>query len=193
MRSICVYCGAAQGRRVEYVEAARALGTALARRNLRLVYGGASVGLMGAVADATLAAGGEVVGVIPEALMKKELAHAGLSELVVTRSMHERKTAMAELADGFVALPGGIGTFEELFEIWTWAQLGFHRKPCGVLNVAGYYDQLLGFLDHARDEGLLAPSVREVLQVADGADALLDRFASWQPPNVDRWLGRGEV
>lgn len=193
MRSICVYCGAAQGRRVEYVEAARALGTALARRNLRLVYGGASVGLMGAVADATLAAGGEVVGVIPEALMKKELAHPGLSELVVTRSMHERKTAMAELADGFVALPGGIGTFEELFEIWTWAQLGFHRKPCGVLNVAGYYDQLLGFLDHARDEGLLAPSVREVLQVADGADALLDRFASWQPPNVDRWLGRGEV
>lgn len=193
MRSICVYCGAAQGRRVEYVEAARALGTALARRNLRLVYGGASVGLMGAVADATLAAGGEVVGVIPEALMKKELAHPGLSELVVTRSMHERKTAMAELADGFVALPGGIGTFEELFEIWTWAQLGFHRKPCGVLNVAGYYDRLLGFLDHARDEGLLAPSVREVLQVADGADALLDRFASWQPPNVDRWLGRGEV
>ena len=193
MRSICVYCGAAPGRRAEYVEAARALGTTLARRNLRLVYGGASVGLMGAVADAALAAGGEVVGVIPEALMKKELAHPGLSELVVTRSMHERKTAMAELADGFVALPGGIGTFEELFEIWTWAQLGFHRKPCGVLNVAGYYDQLLGFLDHARDEGLLAPSVREVLQVADGADALLDRFASWQPPNVDRWLGRGEV
>lgn len=193
MRSICVYCGASSGRGEAYVGAARAFGGALARRGLRLVYGGASVGLMGAVADAVLEAGGEVIGVIPESLMKKELAHAELSELVVTRSMHERKTVMAERADGFVALPGGIGTFEELFEIWTWAQLGFHRKPCGVLNVAGYYDKLLDFLDHARDEGLLAPSVREVLQVADDADALLQRFAAWQPPQVDRWLGRGET
>lgn len=193
MQSICVYCGSAPGRSVAYVEGARALGATLARRGLRLVYGGASVGLMGAVADAVLEAGGEVIGVIPESLMKKELAHPGLTDLVVTRSMHERKTVMAERADGFVALPGGIGTFEELFEIWTWAQLGFHRKPCGILNVAGYYDQLLAFLDHARDEGLLAPSVRDVLQVADDADALLERFATWQPPNVDRWLGRGEV
>jgi len=193
MRSICVYCGASTGRGEAYVAAARAMGTALARRGLRLVYGGASVGLMGAVADAALAAGGEVVGVIPESLMKKELAHPGLTELVVTRSMHERKTVMADRADGFVALPGGIGTLEELFEIWTWAQLGFHRKPCGVLNVAGYYDRLLGFLDHARGEGLLAPSVRDVLQVADDADVLLDRFAAWQPPHVDRWLGRGET
>jgi len=193
MRSICVYCGASTGRGEAYVAAARAMGTALARRGLRLVYGGASVGLMGAVADAALAAGGEGVGVIPESLMKKELAHPGLTELVVTRSMHERKTVMADRADGFVALPGGIGTLEELFEIWTWAQLGFHRKPCGVLNVAGYYDRLLGFLDHARGEGLLAPSVRDVLQVADDADVLLDRFAAWQPPHVDRWLGRGET
>lgn len=193
MQSICVYCGSAPGRREAYADGARALGRALARRGLRLVYGGASVGLMGMVADAVLEAGGEVVGVIPETLMRKELAHPGLTELVVTRSMHERKTVMAERADGFVALPGGIGTFEELFEIWTWAQLGFHRKPCGVLNVAGYYDQLLAFLDHAREEGLLAPSVRDVLQVADDADTLLERFASWQPPNVDRWLGRGEV
>lgn len=193
MRSICVYCGSASGRGEAYLAAARTFGTALARRGLRLVYGGASVGLMGAVADAVLAAGGEVVGVIPQSLKRKEVAHEGLTELVVTASMHERKTVMAERADGFVALPGGIGTFEELFEIWTWAQLGFHRKPCGVLNVAGYYDGLLAFLDHARDEGLLAPSVRDVLQVADEADALLERFATWQPPNVDRWLGRGEV
>jgi uncharacterized protein (TIGR00730 family) len=193
MRSICVYCGSAHGRREAYAEGARALGHALARRGLRLVYGGASVGLMGVVADAVLEAGGEVTGVIPETLMRKELAHSGLTELVVTRSMHERKMVMADRADGFVALPGGIGTFEELFEIWTWAQLGFHRKPCGILNVAGYYDQLLAFLDHARDEGLLAPSVRDVLQVASDPDTLLERFAVWQSPDVDRWLGRGEV
>lgn len=193
MRSICVYCGSAYGRREAYAEGARALGRALAGRGLRLVYGGASVGLMGTVANAVLEAGGEVTGVIPETLMRKELAHPGLTELVVTRSMHERKMAMADRADGFIALPGGIGTFEELFEIWTWAQLGFHRKPCGLLNIAGYYDQLLAFLDHAREEALLAPSVRDVLQVASGADALLDRFATWQPPDVDRWLGRGEV
>lgn len=193
MQSICVYCGSAPGRRDVYVAGARALGHALAERGLRLVYGGASVGLMGAVADAVLEAGGEVTGVIPETLMKKELAHPGLTELVVTQSMHQRKMTMADRSDGFVALPGGIGTFEELFEIWTWAQLGMHRKPCGILNVDGYYDKLLAFLDHARDEALLAPSVRDVLQVADDADALLDRFATWQPPNVNRWLGRGEV
>ena len=193
MRSICVYCGSAPGARPEYALAARAFGAALVRRQLRLVYGGATVGLMGAVADAVLELGGEVVGVIPEALMGKEIAHERLTELRVTTSMHERKMVMADLSDGFVARPGGIGTFEEVFEIWTWAQLGFHRKPCGVLNVAGYYDGLLSFLDHARDEGLLAPSVRDVLQVAEDADVLLDRFAGWQPPNVDRWLGRGEV
>lgn len=193
MKSICVYCGASTGRQPVYEAAARELGTALAQRGLRLVYGGASIGLMGAVADAALAAGGEVIGIIPEALQRKEVAHAGLSELIVTRSMHERKTTMAELSDGVVALPGGIGTLEELFEIWTWAQLGFHRKPCGVLNVAGYYDQLLAFLDHARDEALLAPTVRDVLQLARTPEELLQRFASWQPPLVDRWLGRGEV
>jgi uncharacterized protein (TIGR00730 family) len=193
MQSICVYCGASPGRRAVYADGARAFGEALVKRGWRLVYGGASVGLMGTVADAVLQAGGEVVGVIPESLMTKELAHPGLTELVVTRSMHERKMVMADRSDGFVALPGGIGTFEELFEIWTWAQLGFHRKPCGLFNIDGYYDKLLGFLDHAREEGLLAPSVREVLQVADEAGTLLDRFAAWQPPDVDRWLGRGEV
>ena len=192
MQSICVYCGSAPGRGEAYLKAAQDFGTALAQRDLRLVYGGASIGLMGAVADAALAAGGKVIGVMPEALVRKEVAHRGV-ELVVTGSMHERKMAMADLADGFVALPGGIGTFEELFEIWTWAQLGFHRKPCGLLNVAGYYDSLLAFLDHARAERLLAQSVRDLLQVENGADALLDRFSSWQPPHVDRWIGRGEV
>lgn len=192
MQSICVYCGSAPGRGKEYLTAARDFGTMLAQRGLRLVYGGASIGLMGAVADATLAAGGKVIGVMPEALVRKEVAHREV-ELVVTSSMHERKMTMADLADGFVALPGGIGTFEELFEIWTWAQLGFHRKPCGLLNIAGYYDHLLAFLDHARVQGLLAPSVRELLQVENEAHALLDRFSSWQPPLVDRWLGRGEV
>lgn len=193
MQSICVYCGAARGRGEAYAAGARSLGTEMGKRGMRLIYGGASVGLMGVVADAVLEAGGEVVGVIPESLMQKELAHPGVTELVVTRSMHERKTVMADRADGFIALPGGIGTFEELFEIWTWAQLGFHRKPCGILNVAGYYDKLLAFLDHARDEGLLAPSVRAVLQVANAPDELLELFADWQPPDVDRWLGRGEV
>ncbi|MCB1755562.1 MAG: TIGR00730 family Rossman fold protein [Gammaproteobacteria bacterium] len=193
MRSICVYCGSSPGRREEYAVAARALGSALAQRGLRLVYGGASVGLMGVVADAVMAAGGEVVGLIPDALMRKEVAHHSLTELIVTRSMHERKTRMAELSDGFIALPGGIGTFEELFEIWTWLQLGFHRKPCGILNVQGYYDGLLNFLDHARDEGLLAPRVRDLLQVENDPQALLDSFAQWQAPDFDRWIGRGEL
>lgn len=192
MQSICVYCGSAPGRGETYLNAARDFGTALAQRDVRLVYGGASIGLMGAVADAALAAGGKVIGVMPEALVRKEVAHRGV-ELIVTGSMHERKMTMADLADGFVALPGGIGTFEELFEIWTWAQLGFHRKPCGLLNVAGYYDSLLAFLDHARAERLLAQSVRDLLQVEDEAQALLDRFSAWQAPQVDRWLGRGEV
>lgn len=155
MRSICVYCGASTGRGEAYVAAARAMGTALARRGLRLVYGGASVGLMGAVADAALAAGGEVVGVIPESLMKKELAHPGLTELVVTRSMHERKTVMADRADGFVALPGGIGTLEEIVEVMTWGQLGRHRKPIVFANVGGFWDPMLALLDHMRAEGFV--------------------------------------
>lgn len=191
--AVCVYCGASTGSDPRIAEAARALGTAIAGRGLRLVYGGATVGLMGIVADAALAAGGKVTGVIPEALVNKEVAHAGLTELIVTPSMHVRKTRMAELSDAFIALPGGIGTLEELFEIWTWAQLGFHRKPCGVLNVAAYYDHLVAFLDNARDQRLLAPTVRNMLLVEDDPAALLARCEAYRPPDFDRWVGRGET
>jgi len=145
INSLCVYCGSSSGKLNEYATAANALAAALVSLNIRLVYGGASIGIMGALADSVLALGGQVVGVIPKALAHKEVEHPNLTELHVTHSMHERKMRMAELSDGFIALPGGIGTLEELFEIWTWAQLGFHHKPCGLLNVAGYYDALIAF------------------------------------------------
>jgi uncharacterized protein (TIGR00730 family) len=190
---VCVYCGANPGRDPAYADAARATGTTLARRGIGLVTGGGRVGLMGVVADAALAAGGEVDGIIPEALMRKELAHAGLTRLEVTASMHERKARMAELADAFVALPGGLGTFEELFEIWTWAQLGWHAKPCGVLNVAGYYDKLVGFVDHAAEEGFLRPQHRAMLIVEADPDRLLDRFECYVAPVVPKWIGRDET
>jgi uncharacterized protein (TIGR00730 family) len=148
---------------------------------------------MGVVADAALAAGGQVTGVIPEALMKKELAHSGLSELVVTPSMHERKARMAELADGFVALPGGLGTYEELFEIWTWAQLGWHRKPCGLINVAGFYDPLVAFLDGASDAQFLKPEHRAMLVVETDPDRLIDRFAAYEAPTVAKWIGHDQT
>jgi uncharacterized protein (TIGR00730 family) len=193
LERVCVYCGANPGRDAAYAEAARAMGTTLARRGIGLVTGGGRVGLMGVVADAALAAGGEVVGIIPEALMRKELAHAGLTRLEVTASMHERKARMAELADAFVALPGGLGTFEELFEIWTWAQLGWHAKPCGVLNVAGYYDKLVGFVDHAAGEGFLRPQHRAMLVVEADPGRLLDRFERYDAPVVPKWIGRDET
>ncbi len=176
VRHLCVYCGSRSGANPAYVEGARALGTALAVRGVGLVYGGARVGLMGAVADAVLAGGGRAVGVIPAFLQDRELAHGGLSELHVTATMHERKAIMAEHSDAFVALPGGIGTLEELFETWTWAQIGVHDKPCGVLNTNGYYDQLSGFLDHAFAEGFVGAPHRERLLV-DGVPArLVDRL-----------------
>ena len=166
---------------------------ALVDRDLGLVYGGAGIGLMGLVADTVLQLGGRAVGVIPEALARKEVVHKGLSELHITQSMHERKTMMAELSDGFIAMPGGIGTFEEIFEIWTWAQLGIHAKPCGLLNVAGYYDALTTFLDHAATEQFLKPQHRSLLIVEHGPEALLDRFASYQPPSVQKWLDPDEA
>jgi len=190
---VCVYCGANPGRDPAYAGAARAMGTALAQRGIGLVTGGGRVGLMGVVAEAALAAGGEVIGIIPEALMRKELAHAGLTRLEVTASMHERKARMAELADAFVALPGGLGTFEELFEIWTWAQLGWHAKPCGVLNVGGYYDKLVGFVDHAADEGFLRQQHRAMLVVESEPECLLDRFERYDAPVVPKWIGRDET
>lgn len=193
LSSLCVYCGSSSGRIDDYAVAARALAQAMVERDIRLVYGGAGVGIMGVVADEVLRLGGVAVGVIPEALMRKELAHAGLTELHVTPSMHARKTLMAELADGFVALPGGIGTFEEIFEIWTWAQLGFHRKPCGLLNVASYYDALAMFLDHAMAEQFVSPEHHQMLVVESDPATLLDRFLTYTPPALPKWLGRGET
>ena len=188
LRSLCVYCGSASGRQPAYADAARALAQAMVARDIRLVYGGASVGIMGTVADEILRLGGEAVGVIPQALMRKELAHAGLTELHVTPSMHARKMLMAELADGFVALPGGIGTFEEIFEVWTWAQLGFHAKPCGLLDVNGYYSGLCAFLDHVRDQGFMKDAHRGMLLCDADASRLLDRLADYEPPRVQKWV-----
>ncbi len=193
MRAVCVYCGSSPGADPVYLEAARQLGTILAERQLGLVYGGASVGLMGAVADAALAAGGSVVGVIPESLRSRELAHGDLTELVVVDSMHERKAIMAERADAFLALPGGLGTLEELFEVLTWAQLGIHAKPCGVLDVAGYWSPLLSFLDRSVDQGFMTQLSRDLLMVGDDAGKLLDRFATFEPAPRRRWLDATET
>jgi uncharacterized protein (TIGR00730 family) len=174
---VCVFCGSSPGARPEYGDAARALGALLARRGVELVWGGGNVGLMGVVADATLAAGGRAIGVIPAALAERELAHATATELHVVRTMHERKALMADLSDAFVALPGGMGTLDELFEILTWSQLGIHRKPVGLLDVAGYYAPLLAFLDSARDEGFVRPADRALLRVDADPERLLDALA----------------
>jgi hypothetical protein len=188
MKRVCVFCGSSSGRNPVHLEAAGRVGRALAARGLGLVYGGGSVGLMGAVADAALAAGGEVVGVIPRALQLRELAHGRLTSLHVVGSMHERKAKMAELAHGFVALPGGMGTLEEFAEILTWAQLGLHARPCGLLDVAGYYRPLISFFDQAAAEGFVRPEHRELVLVGDDPDALLDQMERWQPPAIERWI-----
>lgn len=193
INSICVYCGSSPGRLDAYAAAADELAAALVGRGIRLVYGGASIGVMGRVADRVLVLGGQVVGVIPEALGSKEVMHQNLTELHVTKSMHQRKMLMAELADGFIALPGGIGTLEELFEIWTWAQLGFHDKPCGLLNVEGYYDALIGFLDHVHDEQFVKSHHRAMLQVETEAEALLERYQHYRPPVVRHWVDKDEI
>jgi uncharacterized protein (TIGR00730 family) len=193
IKNICVYCGSSSGRLEIYAGAARALAESLVSRGIGLVYGGASVGVMGVVADHVLHLGGRAVGVIPEALVRKEVAHHGLTELHVTQSMHERKTLMAELSDGFIALPGGIGTMEEIFEIWTWAQLGLHHKPCGLLNVHGYYDPLHAFLDHTVAEQFVRPAVRSMLMVEDDPEALLERFLDYRPPVVKKWVGEKDT
>jgi uncharacterized protein (TIGR00730 family) len=188
MKRVCVFCGSSAGRNPLYGEVAAKLGAALARRGIGLVYGGGSIGLMGALADAALAAGGEVVGVIPKALQLRELAHGKLTTLHVVGSMHERKAKMAELAHAFVALPGGMGTLEELAEILTWAQLGLHARPCGLLDVAGYYRPLIAFFDEAVAEGFVPPEHRRLLLVGEDPDALLDQFLAWQAPAVERWI-----
>ncbi len=174
------------------MEAARDVGRAVAERGLRLVYGGASVGLMGAIADAALAAGGEVVGVMPRALIEREIAHDGLTELREVASMHERKALMSDLSDAFLALPGGAGTLEEVFEIWTWAQLGHHRKPVGLLNAGSYFDLLIAFLDHQRREEFVRPEHRDMLVVEEQPERILDRFERYEPPVVEKWIARSE-
>src|SRR5512143_1798350 len=188
MKRICVFCGSSAGTNPLYLDAARRTGRTLARRGIGLVYGGGGVGLMAAVADAALEAGGEVVGVIPRALQLRELAHDGLTTLHVVGSMHERKAKMAELAHAFIALPGGMGTLEEFSEILTWAQLGLHAKPCGLLDVAGYYRPLVGFFDQAVAQGFVRPEHRSLVLVGDDPDALVDRFLAWEPPKLQRWI-----
>jgi uncharacterized protein (TIGR00730 family) len=194
MRRVCVYCGSSPGRDPAYRDAAVALVRILAERGLGVVYGGAHVGLMGVVADEALAAGAEVIGVIPQALVDHEIAHTGLSDLRIVGSMHERKAQMAELADAFVALPGGLGTLEELFEVATWSQLGLHVKPCGLLNVRGYYDGLAGMLDHAVSERFLRPENRAIVLVESEPSTLVDALAAWEPPaRVAKWIDRDET
>lgn len=191
-RRICVFSGSSAGISDAYAGAARALGEQLAQSGINLVYGGASVGLMGAVADAVLAAGGQVIGVIPRALVDKEVAHLGLTDLRIVNSMHERKALMAELSDGFVALPGGIGTFEEIFEVWTWAQLGSHAKPCALLNVLGFYDGLLVFLDHVAGQGFLKRVHRDMLLVEEDPAAILNAMLRYRAPIGAKWINRAE-
>jgi len=193
MKRVCVFAGSSAGSRDEYQDAARALGRTLAERGIGLVYGGARVGLMGIIADATLTAGGQAIGVIPAALVAREIAHEGLTELRIVSSMHERKALMADLSDAFIAVPGGWGTLEEFFEVLTWAQLGLHRKPCGLLNVLGYFDGLLSFLEHAVGERFLRREYASMIAVAASPAALLDRLGSYAPPSVEKWIDRAST
>jgi uncharacterized protein (TIGR00730 family) len=193
LKRVCVFCGSSPGARQAYTDAARTVGTLLAHRGLELVFGGGRVGLMGAVADAALAAGGGVIGVIPHALALKEVAHEGLADLRIVDSMHERKAQMADLSDAFVALPGGFGTLEELFEVVTWAQIGIHGKPCGLLNVEGYFDRLLSFLDHAAAERFVRPEHRALILQETDPERLLDRLADFRAPTLDKWMDRSET
>jgi uncharacterized protein (TIGR00730 family) len=190
VKRVCVFSGSSPGADIAYRAAARDLGLRLAERGVEVVYGGASVGLMRAVADAALEEGGRVIGVIPQSLVDREVAHTGLSELVVVGSMHERKAVMAELSDVFVALPGGVGTLEELFEVYTWNQLGLHAKPLGLFNVRGYFDGLVRFLDHAVDERFVTPEHRAMLLVGERLDALLDGLDRWEAPAQPKWIDR---
>ncbi len=187
LKRVCVYCGSNKGQNPAYGAAAQALGRLLAERGIGLVYGGGSVGLMGMVADAALAAGGEVIGVIPTRLLEKEVDHRGLSQLIVTETMHQRKARMAELSDGFIAMPGGIGTLEELFEVWTWTQLGYQGKPVGLLNVDGFYDSLIQFLDQLVQQGFLRAAHREILRVSGCPETLLGALSAFRPIAETKW------
>jgi uncharacterized protein (TIGR00730 family) len=192
LRRICVFCGSSPGTHPDYARVAREVGTRLAKESIGIVYGGARTGLMGELADAALSAGGHVIGIIPEHLRAREVAHTGLSELRIVRTMHERKAAMADLADGFIGLPGGIGTLEEFFEVATWSQLGIHAKPTALLNVRGYYDLVERFLAHAVEEGFLRVEHRALIKIADDLPALLEILRSYRPPPAEKWLDPSE-
>jgi uncharacterized protein (TIGR00730 family) len=187
---ICVFCGTNPGSGPEYGNAAKELGRLLAERDIELVYGGASVGIMGELADSVHEHGGHVTGIIPQQLMQKEAAHTGIPDLIVVASMHQRKSQMADMSDGFIALPGGIGTLEGFLEILTWGQLGIHRKPCGILNVAGYFDALTAFLDHAVQAGFLTETHRKMIMIEPEPGRLLDHMSSYAPPEGERLMGR---
>ena len=193
MKSVCVFCGSSPGNDPVHAEGARAMGAEIARRGLTLVYGGGAVGLMGIVADAALAAGGEVHGVIPRALREKEVGHNGLTRLEVVETMHIRKARMAELSDGFVAMSGGIGTFEEIFEIWTWGQLGIHGKPLGFFNLAGFYDPRAAFLDNTASAGFLRQAHRDMAMTESEPAALLDKMAAYKPLAQIKWVEKEET
>jgi uncharacterized protein (TIGR00730 family) len=193
MKRICVYCGASRGSDPAYAEGARAFGELLAQRGMTVVFGGGRVGLMGVLADAALAAGGEVIGVMPHALVARETAHTGLTQLHIVNSMHERKAMLAGLADGFIAMPGGVGTLEELFETWTWAQLGVHGKPIGLLDIAGYWQPLVTFLDHMSGEGFLRPFTRELVLVDADAERLLARMVAHVAAAVTPWVSMPQI
>ena len=193
VQSVCVFCGSNKGAGAVYADAARSLAHAMARSGLRLVYGGGSIGLMGVLAEAALAEGVDVTGVAPRRLLEREVVHGNLTRLHVVESMHERKAKMAELSDAFIALPGGYGTLDELFEALTWTQLGYHCKPCGLLNVAGFFDRLADYLDHALAEGFLTRQHREMLVVADDPDLMIETLRSVRLPQTSKWIGRGET
>ncbi len=190
LKTICVFCAASPGLNPTYGDRAADMGRFLAESGRRLVYGGGCTGLMGALAEAALAAGGEVVGIMPRHLVDREVAHANLTELIVVNSMHERKAFLAEMSDGFLAMPGGLGTMEELFEIWTWGQLGLHRKPYGLFEVNGFFTPLLSFLDHAVTEGFIRPEYRRQLVVESDPASLIARMEAMEPPALPRWLNR---
>ncbi|MDP6925172.1 MAG: TIGR00730 family Rossman fold protein [Candidatus Scalindua sp.] len=190
MKRLCVYCGSSSGRQPDYVQVARQLARAMVNRDIDLVYGGASVGIMGEIANAVLEEGGDVIGIIPKGLFRKEVAHTGITELREVDSMHDRKLLMADLSDGFIALPGGLGTIEEIFEIITWSQLGLHRKPCGLLNACQYYDKLIGFLDHAVSEQFIKATHHSTILVDECPEALLEKFEVYKAPDAIKWIDR---
>jgi len=188
MKRVCIYCGSNPGSHYAYVEMAHQLGLVIARRNIELVYGGANVGTMGVLANTVLDAGGKVIGVITSDLIECGVAHDGLTELHIVNTMHERKAAMLELSDGFIALPGGLGTLEEFFEVFTWSQLGLHEKPCGLLNVNGYYDKLMEFLDHAVNQAFIREEHKAMILISNDPDTLLEEFKSFKVPSITKWI-----